>query len=54
MKYIIITEDNEVYKCENISDEDLKSCDLGIMDIIRVSDLKKYFDGEWHELSTYD
>jgi hypothetical protein len=51
MKYILIMEDNEVYKAERITQDDMDSADDGLMSIIRIEDLKTYFEGEWHDLN---
>lgn len=49
--YLFVFEDMNVWKSENFTEDDKNSCECGILNVIRISDLKTYFEGEWHELS---
>ena len=48
--FLIIDEDQEIFKAFRISDDDLASADAGILDIIDIDqpcDPKVYFKGRW-------
>jgi hypothetical protein len=50
-KYIMIFEDGQVYQAEVFTDADKAAVDSGILQVIRVSDLKTFWDGEWEDLA---
>jgi hypothetical protein len=46
-KYVFIFEDYTVKQATSYEEDDLKSCDAGILQIVRVSDMTTYYEGEW-------
>lgn len=54
INYIIIDEFGKPYVAVNITDSDLKACDDGILDVIRISDGKSYYQGVWEDLSLWN
>ena len=52
--YIIITEDRESFKAEEIKNDEKIACDQGILDVINTDTMKIYFEGEWHNLRKWD
>lgn len=53
MPYIMITEDGETYQAATVEDGDKDGCDAGILDVIDTDTMKKYYEGEWHDLQTW-
>ena len=52
--YIIITEDRESFKADEIKNDEKIACDQGILDVINIDTMKTYFEGEWHNLRKWD
>ncbi len=52
-KYIIIFEDGQIYKTNEMSEDDIMGCDSGILDIVRIEDQKSYFNRDWHDLEVW-
>lgn len=53
--YIAIFEDGEPKLIDAITDDDLQSCDAGILDLIDVSVADRptrYWDGKWEPLES--
>jgi hypothetical protein len=48
--FILIFEDGKAMKSNTVSEDDKCCADAGILDIIRVEDLKSYYDGDWHDI----
>lgn len=49
--YIFITEGGEdVFKTTTYSEGDLESCEEGLLQIIRISDMSTYYDYKWTPL----
>lgn len=53
MKYIMIFEDGTAYKADEFTEEDISAVDAGILQVIRVEDLKTFWDGEWKDLGDW-
>jgi hypothetical protein len=54
--YLFIFEDGEVKKATTFCQEDMDSCDAGILDVIdlHVENPKQYYDGQWYEIKSAD
>ena len=52
-RYIMIFEDGEPYASETFTEEDMKAIDAGILQVVRVSDMKTWFDGEWSPIRVW-
>lgn len=53
--YIMIFEDGSVKKTAVITDDDLASCDDGILTVVDITDpmfAKVYFAGDWEDVET--
>ena len=48
--YLIILEDGEVYKTEDVSKDDLSAVDAGILDVINCEDMTQYFMDAWRPI----
>lgn len=48
--YIFIMEGGEIYRGDHVEDDDKKSADSGILDIIDCQTQKQYYEGEWHDM----
>lgn len=48
--YIFIAETGDIRKLIDVSEDDLQMAEEGYCDIIRLSDLMQYVDGEWKEV----
>lgn len=51
--YILITEDNEVFKTEILTDGDKAAVDDGILIAINLEDQTEYYDGKWTPIKNY-
>lgn len=49
-KYILILEDGTINTVDVVGTEDYTAAKDGIIDIIRVSDLSQYIDGDWEKI----
>ncbi|HXP52997.1 MAG TPA: hypothetical protein VN922_23840 [Bacteroidia bacterium] len=47
--YIIIQAYGHIYRSETISHNDKLLADKGVLDILRLSDLKQYYHGDWYD-----
>ncbi len=52
-KYIFIFEDGEPRISNKVTQNDFDVSDDGILEIIRVSDQKRYMEGEWVEMEEW-
>lgn len=52
-KYIMIFEDGKAYKSDAFTDDDKEAVDSGLLEVIRQSDLKSWYDGGWNELGIW-
>ena len=55
--YLLITEDCQVYKVDEITADDLEAVSDGLMDIIDISKMANpmiYFDGKWIPVEELD
>jgi len=50
MKYIMIFEDDTAYQSDDFTNDDKQAVNDGILEVIRVSDLKSYYQGHWTDL----
>jgi len=50
VKYIMISEDGEAHKSEEVTDGDKDACDIGILEVIDTENMTTYYEGEWHEI----
>ncbi len=53
MKYIIVFEDGQIYKTNEITEDDIIGCDSGILDIVRIEDQKIYHNRDWFGLEVW-
>ena len=47
MDYLIIFEDGSFALYNAVGDDDFQTCSDGYIDIIRLSDMKRYNNGSW-------
>lgn len=47
---IIMVDDCSMIKATEVTLDDMNSADSGELELIRVSDLSRYDNGEWHPL----
>jgi hypothetical protein len=54
--YLIILEDGEIRKTNEIEDDTYQNCDDGVCDLIDISGKEPlgYFQGEWVEIQSAD
>lgn len=52
MSYIIIM-DGELFKSEEITDDDKEGCETDAIEIIDTSTMKNYFNDGWHDLQVW-
>lgn len=52
-KYLMIFEDGTVSKSESLSNGDECAADDGLIQIIRLGDLKSYHNGEWADIKIW-
>lgn len=52
--YIFIFEGDEPKISDKVTQEDMNSSDDGVLEIIRTSDNKRYFEGEWIDMKTWN
>ena len=52
--YIIIWEDERIFKAETIDQDVLNAADDGLLQVVRVSDLKQYDSGNWVDIGQLD
>ena len=45
--YLIIFEDNTIRKSEIITEDDKMACDEGCIDIIKMDDCTRFYNGIW-------
>jgi len=50
--FIFIMDDGQAYQCSAVTEDDKRSADSGILDIIDTTgdDALQYHDGDWHPL----
>jgi hypothetical protein len=53
MSYIIITEDQVVYKSNDVSDIEKEQCDDGLLTVINVETMLEYYLGHWEEIEEW-
>jgi len=53
VKYIMISEDGEAHKSEEVTDGDKDACDIGILEVIDTENMTTYYEGEWHEIPVW-
>ena len=51
--YIIVTEERECFKADEIKNDEKIACDQGVLDVINTDTMKTYFEGEWHNLRNW-
>lgn len=49
----MIFEDGQAYKADAFTDDDKTAIANGILEVIRQSDLKSWYNGEWHDLGVW-
>ena len=52
-KYIIVTENSEIFQTDHITNSEEDAADDGILDIIDMKNFTQYYEGEWHELKSW-
>lgn len=52
--YIIVDEDNQVYRTDTLTPETKAMAEDGLVSIVRVEDLMTYFEAEWHDLTQWE
>ena len=50
MKFIIITEDGDIYWADKVTDHDFKGVDAGILDIVSLDTGMFYHKDKWYPL----
>ena len=53
-KYFFIFEDGEPKISDKVTQDDMNSSDDGFLEIIRVSDQKRYMEGDWIEMEKWE
>lgn len=51
--YILISEDGQIYQSESITEDDENAVGAGILDVVRLSDKKVLFEGDWFDLPVW-
>jgi len=56
MRYLMVTEDMEVFRAGEIADEDREANEVGILEIIDTypDPMMRLHDGRWHELEEWE
>ena len=52
--YLIITEDNSLYKTDEITEDDKSACDDGLIQIVDVGSMVEYCNGLWPRILMWD
>ncbi len=52
-KYIIITDDGNIFKSHDLTEDELSACDDGSLVIIDIEKMKYYFDSKWVSLDSW-
>lgn len=48
--YIIILEDSEVFKSEEITKDDKQASEMGLIEIINCEDMTTFYMDEWNDI----
>ena len=48
--YILILEDGEVFKSEEITSDDLQAAEMGLIEIINCDDMTTFYLDEWNDI----
>ena len=48
--YIIILEDSELFKSEEITEEDKQAAEMGLIEIINCDDMTTFYMDEWNDI----
>ena len=55
--YLMLFEDGEIKSAEDVSDDDLRAVDDGVMEVVDISEPftpQRYIGGAWHEIEGID
>jgi len=54
--YVYIFEDGQIKTASTFDDDDMASCDMGVIDVIDISGEKpkQYHNNNWHDLESAD
>ena len=52
--YLIITEDNSLYKTDKITEDDKSANDDGLIQIVDVGSMSEYYMGEWTRILMWE
>lgn len=53
MKYLMIFEDGECYKGDEVTQSEISAIESGILEVIRIADQKTLYEGKWHDLRVW-